>query len=71
MARARTTRVNPKVPLALSSLVMRCIANNPSERPDSMSQVYERLELAIAQLVREGNSSDDSGGMSPPRAAVL
>ena len=42
--------VNPQVPPALSSLVMHCVAQEPSDRPNSMALVTDRLELAIAQI---------------------
>jgi len=42
--------INPSVPLALSSLVMSCIAISPRERPESMTRLYERLEMAIGQI---------------------
>ena len=45
--------VNDKVPPALSSLVMQCVESNPRERPASMTQVYERLELSISQMSPE------------------
>lgn len=49
--------LNEKVPLALSSLVMKCVSKSPEKRPSSMSQVYERLELSIAQLERQGDEA--------------
>ncbi len=63
--------INPKVPLALSTLVMRCISSKPEDRPGSMSVVYERLELAINQLLREGVTMDDSGDVTPTRPVVV
>lgn len=45
--------INPNIPLALSTLTMKCVSKDPSDRPSSMSQVYERLEFAIAQLQRQ------------------
>ncbi len=42
--------INSDVPPALSSLVMNCIAMEPRERPESMTRIYERLEMAIAQM---------------------
>jgi serine/threonine protein kinase len=43
-------QINPAVPPALSSLVMQCVESIPRERPASMTEVYERLELAISQV---------------------
>lgn len=45
--------VNPRVPLALSNLVMECIASKPDKRPASMEQVIHRLELAKYQLQKQ------------------
>jgi serine/threonine-protein kinase len=45
--------LNPAVPPALSSLVMQCVEPDPWDRPTSMTQVYERLELAITQMLQE------------------
>ena len=39
-------QLNPKVPLALSNLVMECVATNPRKRPADMDAVLTRLELA-------------------------
>lgn len=44
--------LNPEVPPALSSLVMNCIELQPSERPQSMNQVHQRLGMAITQINR-------------------
>ena len=45
--------VNAAVPPAMSSLVMQCVENKPWDRPTSMTQVYERLELAITQMQQD------------------
>jgi eukaryotic-like serine/threonine-protein kinase len=45
--------MNPRVPLALSNLVMECIASKPDKRPASMEQVIHRLELAKYQLQKQ------------------
>ncbi|HSH95015.1 MAG TPA: serine/threonine-protein kinase [Roseimicrobium sp.] len=37
--------LNPRVPLAVSNLVMECIATKPAKRPTDMDQVLSRLEL--------------------------
>ena len=53
--------LNPKIPLALSTLVMDCVRRIPSQRPVSMEVLRERLALAISQLERdEGNSVADA-----------
>ncbi len=44
--------LNPEVPPALSSLVMNCIAYEPTDRPQSMNQVQQRLAMAMSQLTR-------------------
>jgi len=56
--------LNPAVPLALSSLVMQCVQVEPRDRPRSMMDLYDRLELAIAQMIRQGNGK--SGLMPRP-----
>lgn len=43
-------QVNDRVPPALSSLVMSCIQARPEDRPESMTRVYSRLEIAATQL---------------------
>ncbi len=43
--------INPQVPPALSSLVMKCIQPDPEKRPESMVRVYSRLEIAASQIV--------------------
>lgn len=44
--------LNPEVPPALSSLVMNCIEFQPSDRPQSMNQVHQRLGMSISQINR-------------------
>ncbi len=46
-------QLNPKVPTALSKLIMECIATTPSKRPDSMEDVVRRLELVKHVLLKE------------------
>lgn len=46
--------INPDVPPALSSLVMQCVQENPTRRPQGMQEVLSRLSMAIAQLRRQG-----------------
>ncbi|MEM1109039.1 MAG: serine/threonine-protein kinase [Planctomycetota bacterium] len=45
--------VNPEIPPALSSLVMDCIERKPDDRPQTMNQVIDRLEIAAAQIQRQ------------------
>ena len=45
--------LNPKVPPALSNLVMECISTKPQKRPADMDQVLTRLELAKHILVKQ------------------
>jgi serine/threonine-protein kinase len=47
--------LNPKVPNALSNLVMECIATKPQKRPADMDQVVTRLELSKHVLTRAAN----------------
>src|SRR2546423_9291869 len=45
--------LNPKVPTALSNLVMECIATKPSKRPADMDQMINRLELGKHILMKQ------------------
>src|SRR3984957_18442755 len=47
--------LNPRVPNALSNLVMECIATKPQKRPADMDQVVTRLELSKHVLTRAAN----------------
>jgi serine/threonine-protein kinase len=47
--------LNPRVPNALSNLVMECIATNAKKRPADMDQVVTRLELSKHVLTRANN----------------
>ena len=49
-------QLNPKVPTALSNLVMECVATNPRKRPGDMDAVLTRLELAKHVLSKEAAS---------------
>ena len=44
--------LDPKVPPALSSVVMDCIITNPADRPRTMAEVISRLDIAAAQVNR-------------------
>ena len=45
-------KLNPAVSPALSSLVMDCVERRPEDRPEGMSAVISRLELAVQQIER-------------------
>ncbi|HEX2970944.1 MAG TPA: serine/threonine-protein kinase [Tepidisphaeraceae bacterium] len=49
--------LNSRVPLAMSNLVMECIASKPEKRPASMDQVINRLELARHILLKQMSPS--------------
>jgi eukaryotic-like serine/threonine-protein kinase len=51
--------LNPKVPNALSNLVMECISTKPQKRPADMDQVVTRLELAKHVLTRPPSSTTE------------
>ncbi len=54
--------LNSQVPPALSSLVMDCIETEPQARPDNMSQILQRLEIATAQVKRQREGNGDGDG---------
>ncbi len=51
--------LNPRVPPALSNLVMECISTRPAKRPGDMDQVITRLELAKHILNKQSNPSPE------------
>jgi serine/threonine-protein kinase len=53
--------LNPRVPLAVSNLVMECVATKPSKRPADMDQMINRLELGKHILLKQA-------GVVPPIA---
>ena len=53
-------QLNPKVPPALSNLVMECVATNPRKRPVDMDAVMTRLELAKHVLNKEPHNETPS-----------
>ncbi len=63
--------LDPRVPPALSNLVMECVSTRPQKRPAHMDQVLMRLELAKHILLKQANpqdyvmpsSADDTGGL--------
>ena len=52
---ASPQQLNPKTPVALSNLVMECIATNPKKRPPDMEQTIMRLELAKHVILKQMN----------------
>jgi len=51
---------NPDIPPALSSLIMACVQDEPSERPSGMKQIRDRLDLALNQLGRSSRSAQSA-----------
>lgn len=49
------SQLNPKVPEAISKLVMECVSSRQSKRPADMDQVITRLELGRHVLMRQAN----------------
>lgn len=52
---ASPQQLNPKTPVALSNLVMECVATNPKKRPPDMEQTIMRLELAKHVILKQMN----------------
>jgi len=44
--------LNSDVPPALAALLADCLAHRPADRPESMTRVIERLEIAVQQTLR-------------------
>lgn len=76
LARPRPpTEVNPRVPLALSDLIMQCVEPDPDDRPE-MKLVADRLNLIRSRLLAEaelrksgGFSRVDANGSRAPGAS--
>jgi serine/threonine-protein kinase len=49
--------LNPRIPPAVSNLVMECIATKPSKRPADMDQFINRLELGKHILMKHMNAA--------------
>ncbi|HVT87968.1 MAG TPA: serine/threonine-protein kinase [Tepidisphaeraceae bacterium] len=47
--------LNPKVPTALSNLVMECVATRAQKRPQDMDAVIQRLEIAKHVMQKQNN----------------
>lgn len=56
------SELNPLIPPALSSLIMGCIRYKIEDRPSSMGQVRQRLEMAISQMRKERSKSTSRAG---------
>ena len=55
-ARIQTPQeLNPRIPTALSNLVMECVSTKPQKRPADMDAMITRLELAKHILMKERN----------------
>lgn len=50
---ARTVELNPRVPELLDELIMRCVEVDPEDRPGSMREIADRLELILGKLRAE------------------
>jgi len=48
--------LNPRVPLAVSNLVMECVATRPAKRPADMDQMINRLELGKHILQKQAGA---------------
>ena len=51
--------LNPKVPPAVSNLVMECVATKPSKRPADMDQMINRLELGKHILAKQHGAASE------------
>jgi eukaryotic-like serine/threonine-protein kinase len=49
--------LNPRIPPAISNLIMDCISTNPKKRPEDMDKVVTRLELGKHILNKQLNPS--------------
>ena len=59
------TEVNPKIPLRLSDLIMECIEVAPEDRPDSMQEIIEVLDVVeeeIAEMHEMNKAADQPTG---------
>lgn len=57
--------INPEIAPALSSLVMDCVERRPEDRPQTMAQVIDRLEIAGAQIQRQRATSTSPTDAKP------
>jgi len=52
-------KVNSRIPVKLSELIMECVEVDPACRPQSMQQIVERLELILGLIRAKNNRSGD------------
>ncbi len=52
---ASPAELNPKVPLAVSNLILECVSTNPAKRPVDMDAIIHRLELGRHVLNKQNN----------------
>ncbi len=57
--RQTPAEVNPEITPALSQLVMHCLETEPANRPRTMQEVSDRLEIAAAQFERLRSGKTD------------
>jgi serine/threonine-protein kinase len=50
--------IDPRLPAALAALILVCLAQRPSDRPATMAEVSDRLEIAINQITRTAAPAD-------------
>jgi eukaryotic-like serine/threonine-protein kinase len=62
--------LNPKVPQAVSNLVMDCISQRQQKRPADMEAVITRLELGRHVLMKQQGPPSSSPGSEGPSGAV-
>lgn len=69
-------RINDKIPVALSNLVMECCREQPDDRPSDLKQVRSRLEAIekrwrehLSNLKAEGKGEGDSDESDEPSTA--
>jgi len=55
-------QINPRVPPALSRLAMDCVKVSPSERPENMRVLLDRLDTIELVLTRNGQAYNQVGG---------
>jgi hypothetical protein len=58
--------LNPKVPQAVSNLVMDCISQRQQKRPADMEAVITRLELGRHVLMKQGAGQPEAPPTGPP-----
>jgi serine/threonine-protein kinase len=62
------TEIDPKCHPKLAEIIMHCVEIDPADRPESMSYVYDRLQLTLGMVRAQKKASDakaagDSGLM--------